>query len=226
MNRSIWNKKVALSRWKNTRVKEKSEILGGPNAILLKSIICGFLAGDGCVLTRKTKWGYRYDISFFPDDKEMLETYLTALKSVYNKSPKIRRRDDVFDIRLSSRVVAEDIMNNAAFGIKNWRIPKKLLSNREAKINWIKAFFSAEGYVDDQAIKIQTVNKEGMEELSNLLNEFLIKHGFYVYQPKKKNYSKVYIIRISSKESRKKYYENIGFFHKLKSQTLKNSLNL
>jgi len=65
-----------------------------------------------------------------------------------------------------------------------------------------------------------------MKKLSKLLNEFGISNNYYEYSPKKPNYSKVGIVMINRKESRKLFYKKIGFYHSKKTEALKNSLGL
>lgn len=224
MNKSEWNRKVAVSRWSKVIKQEKENILSNKESRNLKSAICGFLAGDGSVKIRNMGTYNKYEVDFFPDDKVMLRTYNQYIKKVYNKQPTIGRRDNVYTARFTSRAIVEDLISQAKFGIKKWEIPFRLLSNSKSKRCWIKAFFSAEGYVNKSTIKVQTVNKKGMLQLSNLLKELLINHGFYNYKPKYKNHSEVYIIRINQKEARRRFYKEIGFWHAKKMQTLKKSL--
>ena len=224
MNLSERNRKVAISRWNKILTKEKEMILSNEEGVFLKSAICGFLAGDGSVQKINVGNYTRYQIDFFPDDKVMLKTYVDFIKRVYNKTPTIGRRDNMFTVRINSKTIGEDLLNGAKFGLRNWEIPLAMLSNRKLKRCWVRAFFSAEGFVNKKTIKIQTINQKGMNQLSNLLNKLSIKHKCYLYDSKKKNYSKVYIIRINTKEARKKFYYDIGFWHSDKMKTLKKSL--
>ena len=117
-------------------------------------------------------------------------------------------------------------MRFARFETKGWNLPHALFTCKQAKTTWIKAFFSAEAYVGNNVIRVQTVNQKGMLELSKLLSEFQINHNFYEYQPKKKNYSKVFIISINQKNARIRYYQQIGFYHEKKTSLLKAALSL
>jgi len=225
MDRSEWNRKVAISRWNKVINKEKEGILSNKEGILLKSAICGFLAGDGSIQIRNRGSFNEHRIDFFPDDKKMLKTYLKFIKKIYGKTPHLSRRDNVFTARINSKTIVEDLLKEAKFGIKKWEVPVNLLLSNEAKKYWLRAFFSAEGYVNDDVIKIQTVNKRGMTQVSDLLNNLSIKHGFYHYTPKKSNYSETHIIMINKKEARKKFYYDIGFWHSKKMQILKKSIS-
>ncbi len=102
----------------------------------LKAAICGFLAGDGSVQVRKEKNFYHYQLDFFPDDEEMLKTYMDAIKYIYNKVPSIRRRDNVFIVRITSKVIVQDILRDASFGIKTWSLPNNLFG-RNTPTLWV-----------------------------------------------------------------------------------------
>ncbi|MEK6968881.1 MAG: LAGLIDADG family homing endonuclease [Nanoarchaeota archaeon] len=218
---SFKNKKIAESRWDAKIKEEKSKILNTDEATILKAILCGFLAGDGSVQVRKEKSCYHYQLDFFPDDELMMDIYIKAIKKVYQKEPSVRIRDNVFHVRKTSKTIVTDLLELTRFETKLWSIPKFVLDCKKTKVAWLKAFFSAEAYVNKKSIKIQTVNKTGMGEISKLLDEFQIKHRTYEYQPKKKNHSRVYIIFIGPKSERKKYYEEIGFYHSKKNKILK-----
>ncbi len=226
MNFSKRNKKVAIARWKKVHSKEKRDIPSDSNSIILKSALCGFIAGDGYISIRPENKNIHYDMNCYPDDKIMLKKYLEIIKQLYNKEPSVTIRDNVYHARLTSKVVVEDIIRLSNLGTKDWNLPDKLLKIEGAKEAWLKAFFSAEAYVGPRTIKIQTINKKGMESVSVLLRELDIEHRSYEYQPKRKNHSRVHMIFINKKEARTKYLEKIGFWHKKKEETLRKALNL
>ena len=72
-----------------------------------------------------------------------------------------------------------------------------------------KAFFSAEAYVNPKWIRVQSVNKKSLKEVSALLDLLNIENKIYEYNPKQIKYSSVGIISIHKKEARKKYLETI-----------------
>ncbi len=226
MNFSERNKKVALARWKRIADLERARIPTTNRALLLKATLCGFLAGDGSVKKRNDDDFFHYEIKFFPDDGLMLAAYLYAMQSIYSKKPSIRVEHNVFNVRFTSRVVYEDLTKYAEFGIHNWTVPNELFKVKGAKEAWLRAFFSAEAYVGPKQIKLQTVNKNGMLSVSNLLNDLGIAHKSYCYVPKKEEHSRVAIIMIMRKEARKLFLKRVGFWHKKKTNALKKSLDL
>jgi hypothetical protein len=226
MNLSERNKKVAISRWSKLHKLETDTISNKTEHLILKSKICGFLAGDGSVQIRKEKSFYHYQIDFFPDDEFMLQNYLMAIKKIYKKTPLVRRRDNVYVVRITSKVIVTDLKKITSFGLRNWTLPESLFNTKGTKEAWLRAFFSAEAYVDKKSIKIQTINCSGMDRVSKLLSELGIENKLYEYIPKQKNCSKVYIIMITKKDARRKYYNSIGFLHSKKTERLKKAVVL
>ena len=226
MNISRRNKKVALARWNRVHTKEKERISSNSYSLIMKAAVCGFLAGDGSVQKRKEKTFYHYQIDFFPDDEIMMDTYIKQIKTVYNKIPRIKKDNKFYSVRFTSKIVVEDLYNLAEFGLKKWTLPTNLFRINGAKENWLKAFFSAEAYVNSKSIKVQTINLNGMKEISNILNNMGIDNNYYEYNSKKKSESPVGIIFILKKESRLRFYNWIGFWHSKKTKTLKESLGL
>jgi hypothetical protein len=196
------------------------------NSMLLRSALCGFLAGDGSVQVRKVKTYYHYQLDFFPDDKFMMKTYYDYMKIIYNRVPSTRIRDNVYHVRITSRAIVEDLLEHSQFGIKEWSMPEELFSIEGAKEAWLRAFYSAEAYINDNVIRIQTVNKNGMLAISKLLLSLGIENRVYYYQPKKQNWSLVTIVTINKKEARRIFFDKVGFWHSKKTKTLKKSLNL
>ena len=156
----------------------------------------------------------------------MLKTYRNFVNKLYRKKPSVRIRDNVYHVRMTSRAIVEDLLENADFGIKSWKLPEKIFLINGAKEFWLKGFFSAEAYVSNKTIRVQTVNKNGMLQISKILFELGIDNSIYNYTPKNKKWSSVTILAINKKEARIKYFHKIGFWHSKKNKALKKSLNL
>lgn len=221
MNISEHNRKVAISRWSKVQEKERSLIGRSFSAMVAKAAICGFLAGDGCVSTRKS----HAEIGFYPDDLIMLRKYLAFMQTVYHKVPTVQNHNSFFLVRAASRAIHEDLNSVAEFGIKRWIVPWQLFNFKGAKEAWLRAFFSAEAYVGHDHIKVQTVNQQGMAQISVLLSDLGIEHRLYQYTPASEKHSQVHIIQIRG-NARKKYFDQIGFWHSRKTLKLKKSLGL
>src|SRR3989344_4980622 len=164
MNLSEKNKKITIARWKKIHDKQREQIPQDKDSLIIKASICGFLAGDGSVQIRKEKNFFHYQLDFFPDDELMLKTYCNMIKRIYNKIPKITINHNVFHVRLTSKIIVNDLLQHAVFGLYNWNLPEDFFMIKSAKEAWLKAFFSAEAYVAPNHIKLQTVNIKSMKK--------------------------------------------------------------
>lgn len=226
MDYSERNKKVANNRWKKKFDEEKNKIKYGLLAEKNKAILCGFISGDGSLQRRKVGKYVRYQLDFFPDDNIMLKKYVLAMNYIYDKNPSIFKKKNFDAVRITSKVLSQDLMKLSNFGLKKWEIPDWILKNKKYIVLWLKAFFSAEAYVGKNSIKIQTVNEKGMLQIKYCLLKLNIDCNYYSYEPKKHTYSSVRIIIIAKKLARERYFEKIGFFHGAKTNKLKESLGL
>lgn len=226
MDISERNHKIALARWKNYRDAQEKNKPTGKEADYWKSAVCGFLAGDGSVQVRGSEGSMRHDVNFYPDNKIMLKIYVQAIGYLYKTKPTIRKLKSYFTARISSKFIAEDLLKSSVFGIKTWVTPSSLLYSKRNKVSWLRAFFSAEGYVGERQIKLQTVNSRGIKQVYNLLKELGIDCSYYEYTPKNKLHSTVSILMILKKEARIKFLREIGFWHSKKESRLKETLGL
>jgi len=156
----------------------------------------------------------------------MLKKYCEAINYIYGKKVIIKKRVNFFSVRIGSKTIVSDLIKHAKFGIHTWNLPSKLLITNTLKKKWLKSFMSAEAYVGQNHIKVQTVNKNGMKLVGRLLKDLEIEHNYYEYTPKNPKHSKVSMIFISKKKSRIKYHKKIGFYHLKKTRTLKKTLGL
>ncbi len=226
MNIKERNKFIAVRRWKHILEEQLNSIPKDKESLKIKSAICGFLAGDGSVQIRRENEFYHYQIDFFPDNVEMLDTYVKFIQALYKKEPSISRRDNVYVARLSNKAIVLDLKRECSFGIYNWSFPKNLFKIKGAEEYWLKAFYSAEGYVNDKTIKIQSVNTKSLKIVSKLLKKFRINNRYYEYLPKNEKHSKVGMIFINDRKSRVNYLKKIGFWHSKKENLLAKSLGL
>jgi hypothetical protein len=222
-------RKSALKRWKRQLEYDTSKIPKDKESLLKKVALCGFLAGDGCVQVRKERKEdnyFRYQLDLFSDDKLMLNTYCSFIEEIYNKKPTISNRDNMFVARLSLKFIVLDLLKICNFGMYKWSFPNKLFKIKGSKEAWLRAFFSAEGYVGKRVIKIQSVNIKSIKIVLKMLSDFDIKGNYYEYSSKNKNHSKVGMIFINDKRCRLNYYNKIGFWHEKKNLALKKELDL
>ena len=225
MNISERNRKVALSRWSRIHKKERITVDKNSKKYSLKARLCGFLAGDGSIMVRKDNCEkIHYVIRFFPDHESLIKPFTESLFEVYNKIPIIKKNYKHQGLICYSKIAVEDLLSTTKFGILKWEVPFNILKNKKSKIEWLRAFFDSEGYVSKNCIKIQTVNRNGMNQVEKLLLELGIKSKKYLYHPKDKSCHNVYILTIGPKSERLKFLNTIGFNHKIKLYKLQEML--
>lgn len=176
--------------------------------------------GDGSVTVREEKNGnVHHSISFFPDNKKMLNAFLTAFQKVYNRQPKIKKEQKYFSVRIESKPITLDLLQHGSFRSLEWKIPE--FKERGSKIEWLRAFYDSEGYVGPKTITVQSVNNKGLEQVKNLLNEFGIQSRLYSYQRKQITWNTNYILHITREEDRRRFLNEVGFNHSRKLKKLK-----
>lgn len=211
---------------KDSRARKKY-IENNKNKYLnLKSRLFGYLAGDGNILIGNRISNFHHTVRFFPDHKSLIKPFCEAFDKVYNKKPKVKELQNHYFLYVDSKIVVQDIINSAKFGVLNWKIPHEMLYNEENKKEWLKAFFDCESYVGEKYVRLQTVNKIGMKQIKELLKEFGITANSYEYMPKNKNWNLNHILIIGKKYMRKRYLNKIGFNHTLKLNRLKKTLKI
>ena len=221
------NKLKAISRWRKIQEKEKKYIQDNKNEYLyLKARLFGYLAGDGNILIGNKISNFHHTMRFYPDHKSMIRPFCEAFYKVYGKIPKLKKLYNYYFLYVDSKVIVLDITNSAEFGVLNWKVPYKILNNKKSKREWLRAFFDCEAYVGKNGIRIQCVNRLGIQQIKGLLNEFGIASNLYTYSPKNKNWNTNHILVIGKSGMRKKYLNAIGFNHVSKLANLKESVKI
>lgn len=179
--------------------------------------ICGFLCGDGniSVWTDKNNHNH-YEVRFFPDDLEMAVVYINSFEKFFGMKPKMFDRKNYYNVLLCSKIAADYLRNNFNFGVYNWRAPMNILDSNKNKIEFVKAFFDCEAYVGKKSICVQSVCKEGLLDIKEMLFSLGINSKIYKYERKNKNWKDNYLLFIIDKENIIKYQKLIGFNHSVK----------
>lgn len=186
-----------------------------------KARLIGFIMGDGSITSLGKPLSLQnHVVSFYPDDKVMLDLFLSDFEKLYLKKPTVKFLGTYYSARVNSKSACDDLRSFGDFSSLNWKFPEKLHS-REEKIEWLKALFDCEAYVSHQDIRMQSVSKKGIESVQRLLNEFKINSKIYVYNRKNKNWNTNYILSIP-RRSIQDYKRTIGFNNSKKQAKLDN----
>lgn len=219
---SARNRKVALHRWHKVLESKTTEIKSATRKYRsLKALIVGYLMGDGCVTVRKdSRDTVHHVILFYPDDKKMLIAFLSAFERVYKHSSKPKRLPGYFKVAVYSKPIVIDLLKLGPFRSLEWSVPKMLLTTKKSKIAWLRAFYDCEAYVGPKIITVQSVNKQGLEQVQILLKEFNITSRLYSYKRKQLTWNTNFLLCIIKKVDRAKFLRHIGFNHTKKQAKL------
>lgn len=183
------------------------------------AMLCGFLAGDGCI-----SGSHRDGIRFYPDDMKIAIIFKNLFRKLYGKIIKIRKNHigKCYDLRIRYKKAHLHLTSLTTFGVRKWRVPKFVLEKDELKIAWLKAFFDCEGYVNPngKVIQIQCVNKLGINQVKNMLASLRIESNICVYKRKNKNWNTNFVLSITG-ENIEKFAKMINFNHDKKLKKLR-----
>lgn len=193
---------------------------------LPKTRLIARLKADGSIFVggkRKTNYFLKYE----SNNPEELERFTNDLKQVYGLEPKFEmhrsgKKPNKFlkQVYIRSKLAFEDMQKYGPFYSKTWRIPKEIKEGpREIKIEFIRIFAEDEGsvIVGKNEIRIYSINKCGLQEISELLKNFKIKTTIKNGFGEKRN---VFAIIIKDIESLLLFKKLIGFYSLKKNQKL------
>lgn len=126
----------------------------------------------------------------------------------------------------STSLVIEIVKKWGFFRTKTWSIPKEIKSStNEIKYYFLRGLFDGDGSVNKLGhIRIQKINKKGLNEVYNLLKKIGIKSHFRFCKNTSKG-NPIYEINICDLENRKLFLTRIGFEIKRKLNRLKDSID-
>lgn len=188
----------------------------------LKSRLCGYLAGDGVVSRRfdSVQKKTHHDIMFYPDNEKIANIFSDSFEALYGKRLEIKSLGNYFRVRTKLKPACIDLLKEGSFRSLEWRIPKFVLKNNSLVKEWLRAFFDCEAYVGPRIIQVQSVNKEGLTQVKQVLEGFGIESKTYEYKRKNPNWNINYLLSVMRRDSRLKYLKTIGFNHPVKSRKL------
>ncbi len=210
---------------KNLRMRErgkKKEI--SPNAQILtleKAYVLGVIGpGDG-FLERD------FRICLEAIDKDFIDYFALCLEKVYGIKPIIKllkpRPTDTkphYKVSLYSVEACRELLSyNVSLKEKDWRVPKVIKeSSDEIKGMYLRGKADSQGSVCHKGtvrwVELSSNNQVGLMEIGELLNKLGVL-DWYIHE---------HGVRISSRRSLSKFFENIGFIIERKGQKLKELL--
>lgn len=216
--------KIGLeTRWKKQFSETKQHIINNNSKFSgEKARIIGFIMGDGSI-NSSDRNGHHHDIRFYPDNLRVAKIFMRDFEYLYLKKPKLKKLKNYFSLHISSKPAWEDLRKIGDFSSLKWEFPKILFSEEE-KIEWLKAIFDCEAYVNvkKKNINFQTVSKKGIISIQNLLKELGIESKIYPYKRNNPKWNINYLLFIWGKANIYNFAQRVGFNHSLKKKKLKN----
>lgn len=179
-----------------------------------------YLCADGYVIknpeTQKQKY---YTIGFRNTNLKLLKDFQNKFEKVFGTKPRLYKGQRC---QKGSKEVYEILTKEfGSFYSRDWKMPS--LDDRLVCI-WLRAFFDCEGWVfckthQNRHIGVDSVNKEGLIEVSRTLNKLGIKT---IWKHNRK--IEMYRIFIYGKDNLRLFHEKIGFLHPEKVNKLSESL--
>lgn len=220
------NKNNVISRWNKTYKNDLIFLKSVENPDEIRSLICGYLAGDGYVKIRKEnkREKLHYTVRFFPDHESLIEPFTEAIKKLYNKEARVIKHKSFYEIIIHSKTIVNDLLSFGKFGTYLWKVPK--LKNNQCKVNWLRGIYDADAYVAKDYIRLKCVNESGIVGVRSLLKELGINTTMYRYEPINKNWSTNFILDIRGIGEIMKFSEIVGFNHEQKRLKVSNMIDI
>ena len=188
--------------------------------------ILGWLSGDGYVRIRpeKGKRSSHYEISFFPDNRDLANLFCVDFEEEFRVKPCIYdpvSPRECFRVRIADVKACQFLLSTASFGHHAWRLPGSYAP--QEYIEWIRAFLDCEAHVNVTARSIQakSVNIDGMKQIHKKLAELGVHSQLYGrYSQRKPNWSPYAVLNMKGVRTIREYSSVIGFNHPAKTGAL------
>jgi hypothetical protein len=152
---------------------EKDLILS-PELVRIHAHLCG----DGSVYLYKTKAKDRKFIGvvgYYNKNQELLEKFRNDFNKLFGVKMKMRKN---ISVSISSIKRVKYFINTfGKFGSREWKIHGSIKnSNKELKVEWLKAFFEDEAYHEKKynRLKIKSMNFRGLKDAKELIDSLNI----------------------------------------------------
>lgn len=190
-----------------------------------------YVSSDGIIDTWKSKDIHgkklrirkRFRVRFYNNEKILIEDFISSVRKIYPVQKYIRYSQERFEVEVRGQIICKKLLSLGNVSTKNWEVPKDL--TKKQKIIWIRAFADCDGtvgYYDyDRYIAIDSINLNGLKQISKILDELEI---FNKIQKVKYKEKISYRLKISRKENLIKFGKLIGFNHPRKKKKLINTI--
>lgn len=157
------------------RIKQLKD--GFEKLTLAKTRIIAHLIADGCVHTSGTD----YHIKYSSNDQESRKEFSTDIYTVYGLRTQIKTtrsgktNKQLPFVQVRSKLAYKDLTKYTLYGSAVWSIPRQVMNaNKQHHTAFLRVFFDDEGTVylaqnKYTIIRAYSINKKGIEQVSQLL---------------------------------------------------------
>ncbi len=171
--------------------------------------IIGLLCAEGCHIYRyedfmeldreHIRFHYNHKserIEFYNKDMKLLLHLKELLDKEFGYRPNITKHGK---INICRKDIIKEIITQTELGHLKWKVPESIMTgDDDFKVSFLRGYFDGDGTISNR-VRIFSTNKEGLLQVSKIVEELHIKHTF----PKpiiKENRKPLYYIQISEKE--------------------------
>ncbi len=171
--------------------------------------ILGHIIGDGQITDRM--------VIYWNTDETLLKQWERDMKEEFDIDVWKYLHKGVWEYGTGKIHIVKKINSIGIFGCYSWRVPDIIKnSDKSMKKEFIKTIFDDDGtvYVGKHgrvAIKLYSVNRDGLKELEEIINEFDIVSKIYGPYVNNTN-TEFYELRIVGKEKAIKFRDRIGLY--------------
>ena len=201
---SSWTGRKTTGKWRSRDLEHLRTLEHDERCGLYLARLLAYLAADGSVTVnrKRNKERGHSDIRFYLDDLVLVDLFTETVSYLYRRTPTVRKAIGHYSTYLSSQVACAHLSQFGRFGSLEWRVPHSILTTRERKREWLRAFFDCEGYVGKNCIRVESVNERGLDDVQRLLGDFSIPCRRYTYTRKTVSWSLNHILNIGTLKGR------------------------
>jgi len=182
------------------------------------SSIHAYLCGDGYVIKNPPEQKHKYYyIGLRNYNITLLKDFQSKCKRQFFIKPRIKKDGRAI---IQNKNLYYELTNDTSFYSREWKIPVLNKTNLSA---WLRSFFDCEAWVEvekgkSRAIRLDSVNKGGVIQIQNALNNFKINSTL-------KNRKNGQIrLNLCGLDDLKKFQKHINFFHPEKNKLLQEAI--
>lgn len=206
---------------------------------VVKSWLLGFLAGDGAIDYRP---GTICRVTAHIGGRELLDEVVSAFERCYEgANPRSRcdepggkgslRQQDYNYVRCDQKMLVEDLLSFAPFGLRRWHVPVAVQQgSEEIRGAWLRGFFDADGdaiYDPEQhvrCVEAHSVNRTALRQVVKLLQGVGVQNTWHARPPREGCPSIVYTVRVSYHEDLERFAKVVSFASESKRRVLEQAL--